>query len=99
MREALVDVLVDDVGLVEDQIPLDQDGHLAVGVHDTDVLGLVVEVDIADLEIHALLEQDETAAVGEGAGRARVQHHHGGKLLKNGSGWDGDLAAAQRWSK
>jgi hypothetical protein len=68
MREALVDVLVDDVRLVQDQVALDQDRHLAVGVHHVDVFGLVVEVDVADLEVHALFEQHEAAAVGKGAG-------------------------------
>jgi len=63
MREALVDVLVDDVRFVQDQIALDQDRHLAVGVHHIDVFRLVVEIDVADLEIHALLEQHETAAM------------------------------------
>ena len=33
MREALVDVLVDDVRLVQDQVALDEDGHLVVRVH------------------------------------------------------------------
>jgi hypothetical protein len=30
VRKALVDVLVDDVGLVEDEVALDQHGHLVV---------------------------------------------------------------------
>jgi hypothetical protein len=66
MREALVDVLVDDVRLVQDQVALDQDGHLTVGVHHADVFGLVEQIHIADLKVHALFEQHETAAVGEG---------------------------------
>jgi len=70
MRKALVDVLVDDVRLVQDQVALDQDRHLSVGVHHADVFGLVVEVDVADFEVHALLEQHEAAAVGKGAGRS-----------------------------
>ena len=70
VREALVDVLVDDVRLIQDQVPLDQYGHLSVGVHDRDVFGLVVQIHIADLEVHAFLEQHETAALAEGAGRA-----------------------------
>src|SRR5215204_6067729 len=49
MREALVDVLVDDVRLVQDQVALDQDGYLAVRVHHADVFGLVIEIDVADL--------------------------------------------------
>src|SRR5690606_36377591 len=75
-REALVDVLVDDVRLVQDQVALDQDRNLAVRIHDRDVLGLVVEIDVADLEVHALLEQHEAAALRERASRAGIQHHH-----------------------
>jgi hypothetical protein len=70
MGKALVDVLVDDVGLVQDQVPLDQDRDLAVRIHDRDVLGLVVEVDVPDLEIHAFFEQHEPATLTERARRA-----------------------------
>src|SRR6476661_7833782 len=45
MREALVDVLVDDVRLVQDEVPLDQDRDLAIRVHHVDVFRLVVEID------------------------------------------------------
>src|SRR4051812_28885858 len=76
MRESLVDVLVDDVRLVQDQVALDQDRHLAVRVHHVDVFRLVVQVDVTDFEVHAFFEQYEAAAMGEGAGRTRVQHHH-----------------------
>ncbi|MPM54539.1 hypothetical protein SDC9_101317 [bioreactor metagenome] len=63
MREALVDVLVDDVRLVQDQVTLNQNRHLAVRVHDIDVFGLVVEIHVTDFKIHALLEENEAAAV------------------------------------
>jgi hypothetical protein len=82
MREALVDVLVDDVRLVQDEVALDQDGHLAVRIHHVDVFRLVVQVDVTDLEIHALFEQHEAAAMGEGAGGSRIQHHHFESPLK-----------------
>src|SRR5689334_19103107 len=82
MREALVDVLVDDVRLVQDQVALDQDGDLAVRVHDVDVFRLVVQVDVTDLEVHAFFEQHEAAAMGKRAGRSRIQDHHGERLLK-----------------
>jgi hypothetical protein len=68
--KALVDVLVDDVRLVQDQVALDQDRHLAVGIHHVDVFGLVVQVDVADFEVHAFFKQHKTAAVREGAGCA-----------------------------
>ncbi len=80
VREALVDVLVDDVRLVQDEVALDQHGQPVVRVHDGDVLGLVVEVDVDHLEVHALLVEHEPAAVAERAGRARIQLHHGGGL-------------------
>ena len=68
MGEALVDVLVDDVRLVQNQIALDQDRHLAVGVHDVDVFGLVVQVHVTDFKVHAFFKQHKAAAVGKGAG-------------------------------
>jgi hypothetical protein len=77
VREALVDVLVDDVRFVQDEVALHQDGHLVVRVHQRDVFGLGEEVDVADLEVHALFEQHEAAAVRIGAGRSGVKHHHG----------------------
>ena len=43
MRKALVDVLVDDVGFVQDEVALDQHRNLVVRVHHREVLGLVVE--------------------------------------------------------
>jgi hypothetical protein len=78
MREALVDVLVDDVRFVQDEVALDEDGHLVVRVHQRDVFGLGEDVDVADLEIHALFEQHKAAAVRVRAGRSGVKHHHGG---------------------
>jgi predicted alpha-1,6-mannanase (GH76 family) len=65
MREALVDVLVDDVRLVEDQVALDQHRQPVVGIHYRDVLGLVVHVYIDDLKIHALLVQHDAASLRE----------------------------------
>jgi hypothetical protein len=63
MREALVDVLVDDVRFIQDQIALNQDWHLTVWVHHIDVFGLVVKINIANFKVHALFEQDKTAAM------------------------------------
>jgi hypothetical protein len=80
--KALVDVLVDDVGLVEDEVALDEDGHLPIGVHDIDVFGLVEEVYISDLEIHALLKEHESTALAKGADGAGVKNHHEGVSSK-----------------
>jgi len=77
MRKALVDVLVDDVRLVQDEVALDQHRQAVVRVHHRDVLGLVVQVDVDDLEVHALLVEHEAAAMAEGAGSARIELHHG----------------------
>jgi hypothetical protein len=63
MRETLVDVFVDDVGLIQNQIALHQDGHLTVRVHDIDVFRLVVKIDIANFKVHAFFKQDKTAAM------------------------------------
>jgi hypothetical protein len=76
VREALVDVLVDDVRLVQHEIALDQHRHLVVRIHHCQVLGLVVEVDVDDLEVHALLVQHDAAALRERVGGTAVERHH-----------------------
>src|SRR5690606_2599147 len=81
MREALIDVFVDDVRLVQYEIALDQDGHLTVRIHYRDIFRLVVQVDIADFEVHAFFEQHKAAALRKGAGGSGIEHHHGGKSL------------------
>jgi hypothetical protein len=86
VREALVDVLVDDVRLVQNQVALNQDRHLAVRVHHRDVFRLVEEIDVANFEIHALFEQDEAATLRKRASGARVQDHHGCSSLAHGPG-------------
>jgi hypothetical protein len=63
MWETLIDVLIDDVRLVQNQISLNQDWHLTVGIHHIDVFGLVVEINIANLEVHAFFKQNKTAAM------------------------------------
>ena len=78
MGEALINVLVDDVRFVQDQVTFHQDGHLAVRVHHADLFGLVVQIHVADLEVHALLEQHKAATVGIRARSSRIKHHHGG---------------------
>ena len=83
MRKALVNVLIDDVRFIQDEVTLDQDWHLAIGIHHIDVFRLVVQVDITDFKIHAFFKQDEAAAVGKRTGRTRVKHHHCKRLLKN----------------
>jgi hypothetical protein len=76
MREALVDVLVDDVRFVQDQIALDQNRHLTVRVHHRDVFRLVEQVDVTNFEVHALFEQHQPATLGERASCAGIQNHH-----------------------
>jgi hypothetical protein len=53
---------------IEDEITLNQDGNLAVRVHDGNVFRLIEEVYVSDFEVHTLFEQHKTAAVAEGAG-------------------------------
>ena len=81
MREPLVDVLVDDVRLVQHEVALDQHRNLVVRIHHRQVLGLVVEVDVDDLEVHPLLVQHDAAALAEGVGGAGVEGHHEWGLL------------------
>ena len=76
MRKTLVDVLVDDVGLVEDEIAFDQHRQPVVRIHHRNVLGLVVQVDVDDLKIHALLIEHEPAPVAEGTGGPGIKLHH-----------------------
>ena len=68
--KALVDVFVDDVGLVQNQIALHQHRHLVVGVHHRQVFGFVEYVDIFDFKVHAFFVQHKTAALAEGASNA-----------------------------
>ena len=77
MRETLVDVLVDDVGLVKHEVAINQYRHPVVRIDDGDVLRLVEQIDIYHLKIHLLFVQDDPAAMAERAGGARVQVHHG----------------------
>ena len=81
MREALVDVLVDDVRLVQHEVALDQHRHLVVRIHHREVLGLVVQVDVDDLEVHSLLVQHDAAALAERVGRPGIEGHHRGSPL------------------
>ncbi|MNQ92367.1 hypothetical protein D3C85_1077920 [compost metagenome] len=77
VREALVDIFVDDVRFVQDQVTFDEDRHLAVRVHHRNIFRLIEQVNVADFEIHALFEQDKAATLGKRASRTRIQHHHG----------------------
>ena len=77
MREALIDVLVDDVRLVEHQVTIHQHRHAVVRIDDRDVFRLVEQVDVDHLEVHLLLVEDDPAAMAERAGGTRVQIHHG----------------------
>ena len=52
-------------------------GSLVVRVHHREVFGLVEQVDVDDLEVHALLVQHDAAALAERAGGARIEFHHG----------------------
>jgi hypothetical protein len=63
MWEAFINVFVDDVGLIQDEVTLDQDWNLAVGVHHIDVFGFVVKVNITDFKVHAFFEQHEAATM------------------------------------
>ena len=85
MREALVDVFVDDVDVVEDEVAFDEHRELAVRAQLQELrlhlFGNALKVDRLDFEFTALLVQNDAAHVGEGARRSRVKRHHGGTYL------------------
>ena len=72
MRKTVVDVFVDDIRLIQNEIALDQHRHLVVRIHHCEVFGLVVKIDIDDLEIHAFFVEHDAATLAEGAGGARI---------------------------
>src|SRR5690606_40929660 len=76
MREALVDVFIDDVRLVQHQIAFDQNRHLAIRIHGGDIFRFIEEVDVTDFEIHAFFKQNKAATLGKRASRARIENHH-----------------------
>ena len=53
MGETFVNVFVDDIGLMQHQIALDQYGNLVIRIHDGEVFGFVVNIDVFDFKIHA----------------------------------------------
>ena len=61
---------------MQNEIAFNQHGHRVVGVHHREVFGLVVEIDINDLEIHAFFMQDDAALVAKRVGGAGIQSHH-----------------------
>src|SRR5256885_1828949 len=77
VREAVVDILVDDVRLVQDQVAFHQHRGAVIRVHHRQILRLVVEVHVDDLKIHPLFVEDDAAALAEWAGGARIKGHHG----------------------
>ena len=76
MREALVDVFINDVGLIKRQVSFNENRHLTVRIHRIDFGRFVVEIDILDFKVTALFIENETASVREGAGRAGKKNHH-----------------------
>src|SRR5699024_12448367 len=47
-----------------------------LGVHDINILGFVVEVNVTNLEVHAFLVKHKAATLRERAGSTRIKHHH-----------------------
>ena len=70
MRETLINVFINYIGFVEDQIPFIQDRNRSVRGHCPHLSRNVEHIDIANFKIHALLEEHETAAMGERIRRA-----------------------------
>lgn len=70
MRETLINVFINYIGFVEDQIPFIQDRNRSVRGHCPYLSRNVEHIDIANFEVHALLEEHEAAAMGERIRRA-----------------------------
>jgi len=76
MREALVNVLIDDIRLIKDEVAFHEYRHPPVRIDDGNLFGLGKKIDIDHLEIHTFFIKDDTAAVTEGAGGSRIEIHH-----------------------
>src|SRR5690606_5597208 len=64
------------IGFVQNEFTLDQNRYLAVRVHHGNIFGLVIQVDIANLEVHAFFKQHKTTALRERTSGSRVEYHH-----------------------
>jgi hypothetical protein len=62
VREAVVNILVDDIGLVQDEVALYQDGDATIRAHHCQIFRPVVQIDIDDLKIHTFFVQHDPAA-------------------------------------
>ena len=76
MRKTLINVFVDDVRLVQNEVALDEDRYRVVRIHHSKIFGLVIEINVDDLKVHALFMQDDTALVAEWVGGAGIKRHH-----------------------
>ena len=72
MREALVDIFVDDVRLIKDQVALDQHRHPTIRIDGSNVFRLGKQIDVDHLKIHTFLVENDTATLAERAGGARI---------------------------
>ena len=66
--KTVVDILIDDIGLVQDKIALNQYGYPAIRRHDRQVFRFVMQIHIDYLEIHPLFVEHDPAAMAERAG-------------------------------
>ena len=81
MREALVNVFIHNVNVVEKKVAFRKDRKLTVRAHADDrkiflVLHNAVEVNRLDFEFASLFVEKNAAHLRERAGRARVEIHH-----------------------
>ena len=63
MGKALVEVLHDDHGFVQHEVPVEERRHRAVGIQLQELLGLVVAIDLNGINGHALFRQHHAHAV------------------------------------
>src|SRR5690606_21594595 len=75
MREALVEVLDDDARVVQHEIAVDERRHAVVRVQVEQVLGEVTLLDVDDVDVDALLGEDQPRAMTPRVGRPRKERH------------------------
>ena len=75
MRIFFFQVFVDDGGLVNDRLSIDENRNLCVGIEPEKVWRLVFEIDLNELVRKIFLCQDNPSPVRVGSGKTRVKFH------------------------
>jgi len=54
MREAFINILIDDIGFIQNQVALDQNRHFVVRIDHRDIFGAAHQIHVDYLKVHAL---------------------------------------------